>query len=147
MTTTITARVKTTFTARDGRDFEITITDDDVWRIDVAAGIDPEHRAPRAPARAHIWDTRPDMHQPAYTERGADAANDAAWDAYHAAEIAAMRDVLDQALTHLGAAGTDATFTRNAGCGMCPCSPGFLLDAPVAFRGVEGRSLYISAAK
>lgn len=44
--------------------------------------------------------------------------------------LKAVRDsgVLDDALMNLGYEGAKYKFSQNAGCAMCPCSPGFIVD-------------------
>jgi hypothetical protein len=66
----------------------------------------------------------PTFNHPPYGVRGADTDNDKAWARYNRAEITIMR--------HFAAAvvAPALKFSRHAGCSMCPCSPGFVVDDP-----------------
>lgn len=67
----------------------------------------------------------PDMPMPAYSIKGNDPANDAAWRAYNNREIAIMRAAAAEALDLDPA---ELRFSRKAGC-SCGCSPGFRVRA------------------
>lgn len=64
---------------------------------------------------------------------------DQAWKAYNAAELAEMRAMLDAALPAI-LARTDGnpgpwTYSRNAKCTMCPCSPGMVAERQLTRAG------------
>lgn len=61
------------------------------------------------------------MEVPPMKRLGDDPEVDAAWKAYNRLEVKLQREVLDQVW-----AGGKLSFNRNAGCGSCPCSPGFV---------------------
>jgi hypothetical protein len=58
---------------------------------------------------------------PAYTQKGADPVADAGWKAYNKLEMANQRHFAEAAVTG------KLSFSRKAGCSMCPCSPGFVV--------------------
>lgn len=78
--------------------------------------------------------------------RGDGSDEDKAWKAYNKAEEQAMRNLITAALPALkvwglvpqdtiatkntpGHTGTKIAFSRKAGCSMCPCSPGFIVQS------------------
>ena len=79
-------------------------------------------------------DSAIEMEEPPYgSTRGDGSPEDAAWRKYNNLERRAMRTMIDAARPVLAAltslpADAKASFSRHAGCNMCPCSPGFILD-------------------
>jgi hypothetical protein len=64
---------------------------------------------------------------------------DQAWKAYNAAELAEMHAMLDAALPAIIARTQGDpgawTFSRNANCSMCPCSPGMVAERQLTRAG------------
>lgn len=106
-----------------------------------------EFRDRNKKARIYIWDAPEPagLEMPAFTAKGEDPANDAAWRAFNRAELAIRKPIVAEALALVGqwvdtnATGARAFFSRKAGCG-CGCSPGFVVDA--VLRPQPGRSSY-----
>ena len=106
----------------------------------------------------------PDMERPAYgSTRGDDSDEDKDWKRYNRLEIKEQRKVIEAVLPLLEkvevppyergsyAESTDASnhnsvvdilhaklgFSRNAGCSMCPCSPGFKAHVPSQYTEID----------
>lgn len=110
--------------------------------VEPAQPWDPEDYDPADPpllcdpmyrTTVHVFGAPEPDTTPRYTQRGQDPAADAAWDAYNTTVVANQRAVLREAAPGIDAAfGTTLAivagwdFSRHAGCGMCPCSPGFI---------------------
>lgn len=85
--------------------------------------------------------------QPAYSTRGEDPENDAAWRAYNRAEVKTMKAQIMEAnaqLNFLPADGFKLTFSKTAGC-SCGCSPAFILAISTGRRLGNFARVWISA--
>jgi len=76
---------------------------------------------------------------PPYGSRGENEANDKAWDVYNKREVKVSRETVEVALRAAGIAmPAKMTYSRKAGCSMCPCSPGFVIkDDSHEFHGYD----------
>jgi hypothetical protein len=85
-------------------------------------------------ARIYVWgadaETFFQIPSPPFCSRGDDPLMDKVWDGYNAMEVACMKaGALEAAkLLEMPLAEKQVKFSRNAGCSMCPCSPGFVVD-------------------
>jgi hypothetical protein len=66
--------------------------------------------------------------EPAYSVRGEDEVSDKAWDSYNRSFVKLMKSFATESLAAGGVELPKVSFSRKAGCSMCPCSPGFILD-------------------
>lgn len=94
----------------------------------------------RKKARAYVWGaTEPDMKaleelantqglDSPYTTRGDDPVMDKAWSKFNREIVKNQRQVLNAALSAFDNHPVKVTFSIHAGCGSCPCSPGFVLS-------------------
>jgi len=73
----------------------------------------------------------PAMPAPPVGIKGENAENDAAWVAYNREELRLMRESVVAGLSAHGYSYKALKFSRYAGCGMCPCSPGFIVEGLV----------------
>lgn len=85
---------------------------------------------------------KPSMPLPAYDtfdENGERVADDAGWRKYNRAEMQIMRKHMTAALAATEPVfddrGLKFSFSRKAGCSMCPCSPGFVFEGPLYWDG------------
>lgn len=65
-------------------------------------------------------------------------------DAWHTANVAAMREVAEAALAAAGHP-TLVAYSENAGCSDCPCSPGFLAPTTLDVQGTTAAALFVTA--
>ena len=93
-------------------------------------------------AATRVYVSTPDVlgEHPPYGQRGANADDDKAWDAYNRDEVRVMKALCRAylpLLTALTVGRVDKIgFSRKAGC-SCPCSPGLILrDAYLRFAGL-----------
>lgn len=80
------------------------------------------------------------MPRPPYgSQRGDGSPEDADWRKYNRLELGAMKLRFSRVRSTLEmffglAPGSKLGFSRKAGCGMCPCSPGFILQGQVRYN-------------
>lgn len=76
--------------------------------------------------------------RPEITVRGDYPEIDKAWDRYNKQNLRIVREAIVKALNEMvgyryEVKGSDVRYSRNAGCSMCPCSPGFILSDNVKY--------------
>jgi len=74
--------------------------------------------------------------------KGVDEANDKAWRKYNRMEVKIMRAIVGLGLQMNNMEALNIRFSSKAGCGMCPCSPGFIVEVDGMYLG--GKALYIT---
>ena len=72
----------------------------------------------------------PDMEMPAYSIKGEDPENDAAWRKYNREELRLMRAIVDPVVKDEFPELGKLSFNRTAGC-PCGCSPAFRTEGMV----------------
>ena len=91
-------------------------------------------------ARAYVWGAVEPSKKPIedqavelgldniHTSKGDHPAMDKAWNKFNRVIVKNQRQVLAAALAAFELEASKISFSRYAGCGSCPCSPGFILD-------------------
>ena len=74
--------------------------------------------------------------------QGVNEADDKAWRKYNRMEVKIMRAIVGLGLEMNNMEALNIRFSRKAGCGMCPCSPGFIVEVDGQYLG--GKALYIT---
>ena len=87
----------------------------------------------------------PDMEMPAYSIKGEDPENDAAWRKYNREELRLMRAIVDPVVKAEFPKLGKLSFSRTAGC-SCGCSPAFRAERMV-FDEELGRVSWITITR
>lgn len=100
--------------------------------------------------RIFVDGTTADIPRPEYTTHGDDPENDKRWDAYNKSEIRSMKLVIKdvrEVLDGFAPVGQKLgiSFSRNAGCSMCPCSPGFIASLQLSNNGRRIGTIWLKA--
>lgn len=70
----------------------------------------------------------PDFPHPPYGQKGDNPEHDAGWRRYNREELRLMRETAERGLRAAGLGHLTLKFSKHAGCSMCPCSPGFIVQ-------------------
>ena len=100
--------------------------------------------------RLFVEGTTADMEEPEYSTHGKDPENDKRWAEFRKDEIRSMKRVIKdvrEVLDRYAPVGQKLgiTFSMNAGCSMCSCSPGFVASLPLHDEGRRIGTIYLKA--
>lgn len=87
----------------------------------------------------------PDMEMPAFSTKGVDPENDAAWRKYNREELRLMRAIVDPVVKAEFPGLGKLSFSRTAGC-SCGCSPAFRAEGIVIDEEI-GRVSWITITR